>query len=47
MILKCQDCQKEDETVEHTVCPYDEEINDVITVITVCQCCLNERAADI
>lgn len=47
MILKCQDCSKENETVEHTFCPYEEEINDEIVSITVCTECYHNRCADI
>ena len=46
-IMKCEDCGKSDETVERLNCPYDEEIHSMITVITVCSDCYDERLNDI
>lgn len=45
--LKCQDCGEEKEDVRETTCPYDSEINEIETPITVCGDCYHQRGMDI
>jgi hypothetical protein len=46
-MLKCEDCGKEDETVEHTTCPYAEEISGKIVPVTICSECYHQSCMDI
>ena len=47
MGLVCDDCDKEDETVEATICPFQEEINDEAIPANLCPNCYTERCQDI
>lgn len=45
--MKCDDCDKENDTVEDTNCPYAEEINGTNDPVNLCPNCYNERCQDI
>lgn len=47
MGLVCEDCDKADETVEVTTCPYQEEINEEVVPVILCSSCYTERCQDI
>ena len=47
MLLCCQDCGKQDETVRNDICPYAEEINGSRIPIVICPDCYHERCMDI
>jgi hypothetical protein len=43
----CNDCNKTGPDVQRTTCPYDSEINDVQTPVTLCPACYQNRADDV
>ncbi len=45
--LVCEDCGKQDETVEYENCPFMEEIHDEEYTVIVCPDCYSERAMNI
>lgn len=45
--LKCDDCGLISDTVEKTICPYEEEIYNVEQSTILCPSCYSERCADI
>ncbi len=45
--LTCEDCDIENENVETTTCPYQEEINYEIVPVNLCKNCYQERCNDI
>lgn len=46
-LLKCDDCDKVDETVHKTTCPYNEEISNETIECQLCNECYHERCMDI
>ena len=47
VLLCCEDCGKQDDTVRHDTCPYAEEVNDSHVPIVICPDCYYERLMDI
>jgi hypothetical protein len=45
--LKCDDCEKEDETVQDTFCPFAADINNEEVQANLCPDCYHERCMDI
>lgn len=45
--MKCQDCNKEDDTVHETVCPFVKEIYDEEVQVIIRDNCYHERCMDI
>mgnify|MGYP006410985949 CR=1 FL=1 len=45
--LECDNCGKKDETVEDTICPYEDEINHHKIDVTLCESCYHERSCEI
>ena len=45
--LQCDDCGQIKEDVEHTVCPYAEDIHGEIVEVILCGDCFHERCMDI
>ena len=45
--LRCQDCGCTDHTVNETICPYDDEILDTQTHVTLCTKCYKDRCQEI
>lgn len=45
--LTCEDCGKQDDTVEHGICPYANEIDEVEIYVDLCEKCHHERCMDI
>ena len=44
--IKCEDCGTT-KNVRETICPYQEDVNDIIKEITICDKCYIERVYDI
>ncbi len=45
--LICEDCGKQDETVENVNCPYMEEVCDEIHPVVICPDCYHQRCMDV
>jgi len=45
--IACQDCGIADGSVSRRNCPYDQDVNDKITEVVLCDNCADERARDI
>ena len=47
LFLRCDDCKQCKEDVHDTFCPYDADIHEKETPITICNDCYKERSYDI
>ena len=45
--LVCEDCGAKNKTVERGHCPYDHDVNEKETEVTLCRKCYQQRADDI
>ena len=45
--LKCETCEKQDESVITTRCPYNWDVNNMFVLIDVCEECLHQKRMDI
>lgn len=46
-LLTCADCKKKDKTVQHTICPYAEDVENERIEVDLCPDCKHERAMDV
>ena len=45
--MKCDDCNKEDDSVIETLCPYAEDVQEESIEVKLCDYCYQERCYDI
>ena len=45
--LQCQDCGKQDETVERGICPYENIVCNTKLPITICEDCYQNRLDEV